>query len=212
MADTRTARPVSGEIMAGTATERTVPPATGDIIDADYEILPQLGERAPASQPPSPRSTPTPSVEGMDMLRRRDGAPAPRRTVRGGPIFWIAGVGAAIAAFWVSGGHALVRQAPLFAPARQVQATFSLTGVKSRVDGSGAKPLLFVDGEAANDGTDAAPLPPLVIKVTGTDERITRYTLGTAGYPLAPGERFAFSSRLDVPKNGVKTVSVIFAE
>jgi hypothetical protein len=29
---------------------------------------------------------------------------------------------------------------------------------------------------------------------------------------MAPGETFAFSSRLDVPKNGVKTVSVTFAE
>jgi hypothetical protein len=105
-----------------------------------------------------------------------------------------------------------MRQTPLFAPARQAQAMFSLTGVKSRVDGSGAKTLLFVDGEAANDGADAAPLPPLVIKDTGTEERITRYTLGTARNPLAPGERFAFSSRLDVPKNGVKTVSVVFAE
>jgi hypothetical protein len=213
MADTRTARPVSGEIMTGRATGRAAPAAADDIIDADYEILPQAGVRAPVVQPPSPpRSAPTPAVEGMDMLRRQDGAPVPRRAARGGPIFWIAGVGAALAAFWVSGGHALMRQTPLFAPARQAQAMFSLTGVKSRVDGSGAKALLFVDGEATNDGANAAPLPPLVIKVTGTDERITRYTLGTAGYPLAPGERFAFSSRLDVPKNGVKTVSVVFAE
>ena len=56
------------------------------------------------------------------------------------------------------------------------------------------------------------PLPPLEIRVTGNDGRTTRYTLGTSGRPLAPGERFAFSSRLEVPKNGVKTVSVTFAE
>ena len=39
-----------------------------------------------------------------------------------------------------------------------------------------------------------------------------RYRLGTSGRPLAPGEAFAFSSRLDVPKNGVKSVSVTFGE
>jgi hypothetical protein len=72
--------------------------------------------------------------------------------------------------------------------------------------------LLFIDGEASNDGNGASALPPLEIRVTGNDGRITRYTLGTAGRPLAPGERFAFSSRLDVPKNGVRTVSVAFAE
>jgi hypothetical protein len=29
---------------------------------------------------------------------------------------------------------------------------------------------------------------------------------------MASGETFAFSSRLDVPKNGVKTVSVTFGD
>jgi hypothetical protein len=72
--------------------------------------------------------------------------------------------------------------------------------------------VLFVDGEAANDGAAAQQLPPLEIVVTGNDGRITRYRLGTSGRPLAPGETFAFSSRLDVPKNGVKTVSVSFGE
>ncbi len=69
-----------------------------------------------------------------------------------------------------------------------------------------------MDGEAANDGAGTLPLPPLEIRVTGEDGRVTRYTLGTAGRALAPGERFAFSSRLDLPKNGVRTVSVAFAE
>ena len=75
----------------------------------------------------------------------------------------------------------------------------------------GTKPVLFVDGEAANDGAKAAPLPPLEIRVTGNDSQVTRYTLGTSSRSLAPGERFGFSSRLDVPRNGVKAVSVTFA-
>ena len=116
-----------------------------------------------------------------------------------------------LAAFWVSGGHALVRQAPFWAVEQPAGAALSISGVTSRVDASGPTPVLFVDGEAANDGAQAAQLPPLEIRVTGNDGRITRYTLGTSNRSLAPGERFGFSSRLDVPRNGVKTVSVTFA-
>ena len=87
----------------------------------------------------------------------------------------------------------------------------SISAVTSRVDQSGERPVLFVDGEAGNDGASAAPLPPLEISVTGNDGSITRYRLGTSQRALAPGERFGFSSRVEVPRNGVKTVSVAFA-
>lgn len=221
MADARTARPVSGEIMTGRAPQASPGHKTGpvqDIIDADYEVLPSSRARLPVAETAAPsRSTPDlavpgPVMEGMDMLRRPEGAATPSPASRGGPIFWIAGVGAALAAFWVSGGHALVRQSPLFAGSENAGAAFSVSGVTSRVDASRRTPVLFVDGEAANDGASASPLPLLQIKVTGNDGRITLYTLGTAGRPLAPGERFAFSSRLDVPNNGVRTVAVVFAE
>lgn len=72
--------------------------------------------------------------------------------------------------------------------------------------------MLLVGGEATNDGTIAEKLPPLDIFVTDNDGVVTRYRLGTSGQALAPGEKFAFSSRLDVPKNGVKTVSVSFGK
>ena len=214
MADERTARPVSGEIMTDpapiAAADRLVmrgPPS--DIVDADYVVMPR--PVPPVESPsPLPRAIITPSIEGMDMLRKPE-APAERPpAARGGPIFWIAGVGAALAAFWVSGGHALVRQSPFLIGAQASALTIS--GVTSRVDVSGANPVLFVDGEAANDGTTPATLPPLEIRVTGNDGRLTRYTLGTSGHSLASGERFGFASRLDVPKNGVRTVLVTFAE
>ncbi|TIU38507.1 MAG: hypothetical protein E5W28_05900, partial [Mesorhizobium sp.] len=66
-------------------------------------------------------------------------------------------------------------------------------------------------GEAANDGLTSQALPPLEIRVTDNDRNIIRYRLGTSNRALAPGERFGFSSRLDVPRNGVRTVAVIFA-
>ena len=62
------------------------------------------------------------------------------------------------------------------------------------------------------DGQTVEQLPELEIVVTGNDGLTTRYRLGTSGRPLAPGETFGFSSRLEAPKNGVKTVSVTFAE
>ena len=213
MADERTARPVSGEIMtdplAIALADRIVRSPAADIIDADYVVLPPPAPSV-ESDSPLPRPIVTPSIEGMDMLRKPE-APSERPPVaRGGPIFWIAGVGAALAAFWVSGGHALVRQAPFLSGAQASALTIS--GVTSRVDASGANPVLFVDGEAANDGVGAATMPPLEIRVTGNDGRTTRYTLGTSGHSLASGERFGFASRLDVPKNGVRTVLVTFAQ
>lgn len=212
MAEDRTARPVSGEIMtdppANAVADRIMRGSVADIIDADYEVMPRLVPAAESVSPP--RVINPPSIEGMDMLRKPE-APAERPpAARGGPIFWIAGIGAALAAFWVSGGHALVRQAPFLSGGQASALTIS--GVTSRVDASGPNPVLFVDGEAANDGTKPARLPPLEIRVTGNDGRLTRYTLGTSGRSLASGERFGFASRLDVPRNGVRTVSVTFAE
>lgn len=209
MARDRTARPVSGEIMTARdiAPDRGVRAAT-DVIDADYEVMPRMA--VAMDTVPPPRGVDTPRLEGMDMLRRPEASTAAAPTTRGGPIFWIAGLGAVFAAFWISGGHALVRQAPFLSEAHASALTIS--GVTSRVDTSGMRPVLFIDGEAANDGTAATTLPPLQIRVTDNDGRTTRYTLGTSDHSLSPGERFGFASRLDVPRNGVKTVSVTFAE
>ncbi|RWM74375.1 MAG: hypothetical protein EOR81_27090 [Mesorhizobium sp.] len=212
MAEDRTARPVSGEIMADTAAnvpERIMRDPADDIVDADYEVLPRFtGSMDPS--PPLSRVIATPSLEGMDMLRKPEAA-MERLRAHGGPIFWIAGLSAVFAAFWISGGHALVRQAPLLLAAQETGAALTISGVTSRIDASGPEPVLFVGGEAANDGASPSPLPPLEIRVTGNDRRTTRYTLETFNRSLAPGERFGFSSRLDMPRNGVKTVSVTFA-
>ena len=214
MAEDRTARPVSGEIMTGPApaSEHLMRGPGADIIDADYEVLPRFAATTEAMPSPQPRSIAAPSIEGMDMLRKPEAAPGRLTAARGGPIFWIAGVGAALAAFWVSGGHALVRQTPYWAAAQPAGTTLRLSGITSRVDDSGPTPILFVDGEAANDGAKAAQLPALEIRVTGNDSHITRYRLGTSDRSLAPGERFGFASRLDLPRSGVRTVSVAFAD
>jgi hypothetical protein len=212
MADDRTARPVSGEIMTAPATLAAAAPGAvnepADFIDADYVVMPHLAAADGAVPAPPPGVISTP-IAGMDMLRKPD-SPAERPPPsRGGPIFWTAGVCIIFGAFWVSGGHALLRHASILS-VRQAS-VLTISGVRSHVDAVGAQPVLFVAGEAANDGSTPAPLPALEIRVDGNDGRSTRYTLGTSGRWLASGERFGFSSRLDVPKNGVKTVSVGFA-
>jgi hypothetical protein len=221
MAEASKPRAVSGEIM----TDRPESAAgssrpDGDIIDAEFIVLLRAGSRSPGS-PRSPGfglSTPGPSIGsaavpsgGMDVLRRQDAPAEPCKPARGGPLFWSIGIGLALAAFWISGGHALVRGIPFAAPG-EARSALHISGVTSRIDVAGARALLFVDGEAANDGDAVEHLPALEIAVTGNDGHITRYRLGTSGRPLSSGETFAFSSRLDMPKNGVKTVSVAFAE
>jgi len=190
---------------------------SSDIVDADYEVLdggstraePAAAAQSPARAPVVPPPT-APSLGGMAMLRPASAARL--FSVRGGPLFWTAGAAAALVAFWVSGGHAIIRHSPLLGASSADAAVFSIAGVTSRVDMSGQKPVLFVYGEAGNDGAATAAPPPLEIRVTGDDGAVTRYTLGTSERPLAPGQRFAFSSRLDVPRNGVKAVAVSFAE
>lgn len=213
MAEDRTARPVSGEIMTGmtanAAPERIVRDAPADIVDADYVVLPRFAPRSEPTAAAPPQAPSTPSIEGMGMLRKPKVALA-RPVSRGGPIFWTAGVGAALVAFWVSGGHALVRESPFWVTAQPASA-LSISGVTSRIDASGLKPILFVDGEAANDGARSESLPPLEIRVTDKASNVIRYRLGTSNRSLAPGERFGFSSRFEVPRNGVRAVSVTFA-
>jgi hypothetical protein len=212
MADEPNARPVSGEIMAPAGAVPVPAASSTDIVDADYEVLPG-GPSAFAAAPkvtghPASRAAAPPPLEGMAMLRPDDAARP--FSARGGPLFWSAGIAVALAAFWVSGGHALVR--PLLAVSATRASALEILDVASRVDASGERPVLLVDGEAGNAGAATAALPPLEIRVTGADGGVTRYRLGTAGRSLAPGERFAFSSRFDVPGNGVAAVAVSFAD
>jgi hypothetical protein len=197
------ARPVSGEIMAGggVTPERR---ARDDASDAEFETMDE-GPRQPAARSAAPANA------GMEMLRETSGSPATQATRQGGPLFWTAGLFLVVLAFWVSGGHSLVRQAVLQVPAVQDQ-PLRIADVASRVEAHEGGDVLFVDGKARNEGRVALPVPPIAIIVTASDGTSTRYFLGTRGTEVAPGESYAFSSRLEAPRNGVKTVSVTFQE
>lgn len=206
MADEMKARPVSGEIMTAPRPARAGAAEGADIVDAEYEIVraPAPAEAArPVFQPQAP------AAGGMEMLRGPVAPPAAGPS-RGGPAFWAAGLAAVAAAFWLSGGHALVVGGPsaVAGPA----AALRIGPVETRLGRAGERLMLFVDSEAINDGTGPARLPPIEIRVTAANGRVTLYNLGTAEQVVAAGGRYAFSSRLEVPKNGVKAVAVAFRE
>lgn len=206
MADPTEPRVVTGEILpADTASPRSPRAAA---VDAEFVTV--APPETPAPQP-SRIVADAPPLDGMGALRG-DALAAPQAagSRRAGPPFWAAGFLVALLAFWFAGGHSLMpgfeKAPPPPAPALAIEA------VASRVDASGPKPLLFVDGSVVNGGTAAGVAPKLAIDVAGNDGRVTRYILSTGSAPLQPGAEFPFSSRLDVPKSGVKTVSVTFVD
>lgn len=211
MSDERMARPVSGEIMTDgrhDGADRRRPHAD-DVIDADFEtILPGNTQRAEERQPSGAAAGA--AQPGMDMLR------AAERSERrnGGPVFWVCGLALVFGAFWVSGGHAIVSRDDSargeVASALPFKQPLRIVDVVSRIDRRGDRSFLLVDGAVDNAGDRPALVPSLAITVTGLDGRETHYYLGTDEKALAPGQRFAFSSRLHAPDGGVRTVTVDF--
>ena len=201
------ARPVSGEIMSAAKTHGATarPRGAEDACDAQFETVSLSCAGQPAARTASP--TTIIPIEGMNFLTQ--GAAAAKRNGRGGPVFWSAGLLAVALAFWVSGGHALV--ADMSGPP-SVRTPLQIAAVTSRVEASGGRDVLFVDGRAENRGDRALALPPIEIAVTGHKGDVTRYQLGSRRTELQPGDHYAFSSRLNPPDGGVRTVSVAFTE
>ena len=208
MNDDDRARPVSGEIMAGGPPQEQAG-RRADFTDAEYETV-EAAPRGASARLSEPEPAPDPAA-GMDFLRSGALA-ADTGSGRGGPLFWIAGLALVALAFWVSGGHALVRQQVAALAPAEMRAPLRIADVKSRVERHNGRDVLFVDGRAENHGTAALRLPPIGITVNAVEGHATRYQLVTSGTELAPGGRYSFSSRLEAPSGGVKSVSVTFEE
>lgn len=181
----------------------TTVPDAASIVDAEYEALPgTFGQRLLAGRSPSA----VPAVpSGLEMLRGGTvGQTASRPRTP-----WIFGLAAVTAAFWLSGGHALLAH---FRPLGVQSASFRISTPQSHIERAAGRDVLIVDGEAVNEGGGPGSLPDLSIDIVGADGSTTRYFLGTNGATLAAGARFAFSSRLAPPKDGVRSVSVTFRE
>lgn len=178
-----------------------------DFIDADYVIVAPDRREETASRE---YSEPFAASSGMDMLRNRKFVEA-RDPGRAGPLFWASGFALAALAFWVSGGHALL--APSFAPTQAtVPAQLRIAGWDSKIDATGTNPTLMIDGEVVNGGATSEPMPSLQIEVASPNGTSTHYKLGTGDASIDAQGTFPFSGRLHLPKDGVKTVSVSFAQ
>ncbi|MBS9722517.1 hypothetical protein JYU29_17620 [Tianweitania sp. BSSL-BM11] len=175
------------------AVRRGLPKPVVEVVNA--EIIDVADE--PSSAPPlQPRPNPT-----FAVLQNQ---PQPKTAQRGGMLFWTAGLTLIASAFWISGGHTLAPGA--FAMGSPVK--LAIAHVESRVQTHTGHSTLMVDGEARNDGTSVAAMPPIAITVTGPDGAVTHYTLSTNAQPVAAGDLYLFSSRLRVPPGGVKSVAV----
>lgn len=207
MADIGTARPFSGEMMTADFPSGRGAAVAADIIDADYiEVMPdERPTRAEAA------TNAAPGHAGMAMLAKNGDSVRSRERARGGPIFWTAGAVAVVASFWVAGGHAMVRDDLLFATA-QKEPKLQISNVRSRAETVDGTVALVVDGDIGNEGQAAGAVPSLAVHVLSTQGAEVVYRLRTLRTPLAPSAKYSFSSRLDMPKDGVKTVSVTFDE
>lgn len=202
-----TARPVSGEIMSAGAARGQRPQQGGDVSDADYETV-SPGEGAVASARfDTGAAAPT---TGMDFLKHGATA-AEGHTRRGGVLFWAFGLFLVALAFWVAGGHALLAPAGP-QPGAAAKTPLAIADVTSRVETRDGRAVLFVEGKATNGGGATVALPPIEIAVTANDGAVARYRLAAADTELKPGDRYSFSSRLEAPASGVKTVSIAFEE
>lgn len=198
-----TPRSVFGEIMTDTSRSLRDSAELRHATDAQFETV--------AAEPtmPATKFCTHKNVKGMDFLTRRPVDEARLRS--GGPLFWASSLILVVLVFWLSGGHELVRYTVL-AMQDESPPPLRIADVESRVEHHNGRDVLFVNGAAENRGADTRPLPPIEIAVIATDGAVTRYYLGTSETELTPGGRYAFSSRLEPPRSGVKIVAVTFQE
>ncbi|MVA96107.1 hypothetical protein GN330_02440 [Nitratireductor sp. CAU 1489] len=207
MVDAANVRPVSGEIMAGGRSRAARTDFASEIVDADYITLDDPSMVRDNSRS-APRVEPGSSgISGMDMLKNHGQHPAGRRERRAGPLFWAVGAMAALAAFWISGGHTLRGALFSAAPASAADA-MRLVALRSHLDASGVRGIVHVDGAVANNGASAEQVPRLAIEVRGDGGAVTRYILDPGRARIGPGTRFPFSSRVNAPEGGVAGISV----
>jgi hypothetical protein len=212
VAGERMAPVVSGPVVAG-GVDGMRAERSGDVIDAEFETLkPDPAERLLPPRAATPIGTATAPAYGLDTLRKSYVRGSAQAATRGDPIFWTVGMFLVIAAFWISGGHALVSQSLIpawhFTPANPL----SIAGVTSRVEDRAGRAVLFVEGKALNAAVEEQPVPNIELRVTANDGSVMRYSFKASSGPLPGGSAVAFSSRLEAPKEGVRSVTVNFQD
>ncbi len=205
MASDRPPQPVNGEILAANAAGRPGGRRPDNAVDADFETVDVV---------PPMRTTPArpaAAIERESLSILNGSAPAAERPSRGGPAFWATGILAVAAAFWFSGGHALLDHRSPRDLTDEV-AGFEVMEVTSSVKRLSGRDVLMVDGVLQNTGMRDAVAPDIMVNVESDTGGTTRYLLGLGKPVVAAGDTADFSSRLNVPKGGVKRIYITFEE
>lgn len=212
MSNLNVERPLSGEIIDVQQACAPVQPVGGaDVIDAEFVSVAPDANHSTANLSAPPVESPVNSA-GMDMLKRRLAPDSGVGRQKAGPAFYLVGAAIALTAFWISGGHTLMPNIGAVNAEHVTSQPLRIASVNSRVETQGGKSLLFVDGEIFNSAANEVTIPDISINVLDHGGQTTRYYLGTNQRRIDAGARFDFSSRLHVPKDGVKSVSVTLKE
>jgi hypothetical protein len=174
-----------------------------DVVDADYVEVSLSSGDAKAQAKTKPEVDP----DLLSVLSGKDQRERKSWREPGGAVFWSIGAAAVLLAFWVSGGHSLVRET-MAASAERIEPHMRVSSVRTRAHLVEGEQALLVEGEVANEGRGAGHMPGLTIAVVANSGVSRSYRLAATDASIAPGKREGFSSRLDSPMDGVKTVSV----
>jgi hypothetical protein len=211
--------PRNGEILvAGAPVARNGRPrADRAVTDAEFVVLRADGtpaeDMAKANNASRPRPFEDSARDGLTLLR---GAKLKEATVSfaiSGPAGYLLAGLAILAAFWFSGGYAT-----LHAPARpagnaaDLPSNVRIVDLDSRLaDRPGGKRVILVNGAVRNEGSAAAGVPPIAVRVAETGGTARRYIFGTHARLLGGGESYRFAFRLDAPESAVDKLTVEFS-
>ncbi|WP_407863188.1 hypothetical protein [Phyllobacterium phragmitis] len=174
--------------------------------DAEFESIAPQGDRARTIPLPIPVPF---KPDQLSILKKGTGSDfAPAQARLPGASYWFLVLLAAFGAFWMSGGHVLVRywQAPGTAAAGM-----KLSDVSTRVEAHGGSNVIFVTARVSNEGLQPDAVPELTVTLRERTGAERAYYLGTRGQFIAPGESISFSSRLPGLKDRVEAVNVRFS-
>ena len=134
------------------------------------------------------------------------------RAARGGPVFCRAGSCWCAALTRFGGRHNIVAGKGLIGSPTARQ-PLAIDVWRSRVEPRGEGEVLFRGGCDTNRGTDTRAYRPIAIAITdrnGFDEPAIFWDKRRAAG--APASSIGFSSRVEAPSNGVRSVTVTFRE
>lgn len=184
--------------------------APGDaVIEADFLVL-GSSDKPAASSSGRKQITGRADTRSLAVLKPERPAPAPLFSRRGSWGFWLGGMFLVAVSFWVSGGHAwLLPQGAKAGPRNTADLSLALLG--SGTESARGQPVLHVEAEARNADARARALPAVAILITTGRGVVLRYQVAPPSEGIGPSGRQRFSTRLPVPADGVRSVSVAFA-